>query len=86
MSDNIPAPVDSPRQGLLEVVRERLRLKHCRIRTGKSYVSWIRRYIHFHGKRHPRRMGKAHIAAFLTALAVKRDVASATQCEATGVV
>jgi len=82
MSDNTPSHSDTPRPRLLEVVRERLRLKHYSIRTEKAYVTWIRRYIQFHGKRHPREMGKGEIETFLTALAVERDVASATQNQA----
>ena len=43
---------------LLDQVRSVIRLKHYSIRTGKSYVSWIKRYIIFHDKRHPTDMGK----------------------------
>ena len=57
-------------------------MKHYSIRTEKTYVTWIKRYIHFHGKRHPKEMGKAQIEAFLTALAVKRNVSAATQNQA----
>lgn len=80
MSNNLPPSFPGPR--LLDVVRERLRVKHYSIRTEKTYVTWIKRYIHFHGKRHPKEMGKAQIEAFLTALAVKRNVSAATQNQA----
>jgi integron integrase len=64
---------------LLDKVRERIRLKHYSIRTEQAYVDWIRRFILFHGKRHPAEMGAAEIVAFLTDLAVERNVAAATQ-------
>ena len=71
---------DSPK--LLDRVRHRLRLKHYSMRTETAYVGWIRRFIHHHGKRHPAGMGKAEVEAFLTALAVERNVAAATQGQA----
>jgi integron integrase len=82
MSDNMfTSPVASqPR--LLDLVRARLRLKHYSIRTEKSYVAWIKRYILFHDKRHPRDMGKREIEAFLSALALDRNVAASTQNQA----
>ncbi|THF60812.1 integron integrase [Pseudothauera rhizosphaerae] len=67
---------------LLDVVRDRIRLKHYSLRTEQAYLGWIRRYIIHHGKRHPRDMGKAEVEAFLTALAVERDVSAATQSQA----
>ena len=48
----------APSMKLLDRVRQRIRLKGYSIRTEKSYVSWIRRYILFHGKRHPRESGR----------------------------
>lgn len=72
-----PAP-----KKLLDQVREVIRLKHYSRRTEKSYVSWIRRFILFHDKRHPQDMGGREIEAFLTDLAVKRKVASSTQNQA----
>ncbi|MGH8559107.1 MAG: phage integrase N-terminal SAM-like domain-containing protein [Methylococcales bacterium] len=50
---------------LLDQVRERIRCKHYNIRTEKSYLDWIRRFISFHGKKHPVEMGAAEIEAFL---------------------
>ena len=67
---------------LLDQVRHRIRLKHYSIRTEQAYTDWIRRYIHFHGKRHPAGMGAVEIEAFLTDLAVARNVAAATQNQA----
>ena len=67
---------------LLTQVRERIRLKHYSLRTETAYVGWIRRYIVFHGKRHPAEMGKEEAEAFLTSLAVDRNVSAATQNQA----
>ncbi|MDB5801523.1 MAG: integrase [Rhodocyclales bacterium] len=72
----------APAPRLLDQVRDRIRLKHYSIRTEAAYLGWIRRYILFHDKRHPAEMGKAEIEAFLTHLAVQRDVAAATQGQA----
>lgn len=67
---------------LLDVVRDRIRRKHYSFRTEKTYVGWIRRFIFFHGKRHPREMGAPEIEAFLTHLAVNRRVSASTQNQA----
>jgi integron integrase len=67
---------------LLAQVRERIRVKHYSLRTETAYVGWIKRYIHFHGKRHPAEMGKDEAEAFLTSLAVDRNVSAATQNQA----
>ncbi len=50
--------MNSPPLKLLDKVRVRIRLKGYSIRTEKSYVSWIKRFILFHSKRHPQEMGK----------------------------
>ena len=57
-------------QKLLDQVREVIRLKHYSYRTEETYVQWIRRYILFHNKHHPKDMGVPEIEAFLTHLAV----------------
>jgi len=67
---------------LLDRVRERIRFKHYSIRTEDSYVQWIRRFILFHGKRHPSEMGAVEVEAFLTHLAVAGNVAASTQNQA----
>jgi len=67
---------------LLDRVRQCIRLKGYSIRTEKSYVSWIKRFILFHGKRHPQEMGKIEIEAFLSHLVMNRNVASSTQNQA----
>ena len=67
---------------LLDQVRNVLRLKHYAIRTEEAYLDWIRRFILFHQKRHPREMGAAEITEFLTHLAVVDNVAASTQNQA----
>jgi site-specific recombinase XerD len=67
---------------LLDQVRESVRLRHYSYRTEQQYVGWIRRFIRFHGKRHPREMGATEVETFLTSLAVQRGVAAATQNQA----
>ena len=67
---------------LLEQVREVIRVRHYSLRTEETYVRWIKRFILFHGKRHPQKMGKLEIEAFLSFLVMKRNVASSTQNQA----
>ena len=59
-----------------------VRLRHLSRRTEKTYVAWIRRFILFHGKRHPNELGPPDVTAFLSALAVRDRVASSTQNQA----
>ncbi|MES1923982.1 integron integrase [Salinisphaera sp. T31B1] len=72
----------TPKKKLLDQVRDVLRVQHYSYRTEQSYIGWIKRYIIFHGKRHPRDMGKVEIEAFLTHLAVDRQVSASTQNQA----
>lgn len=67
---------------LLTQVRDRLRVKHYSLRTETAYLQWIKRFILFHEMRHPRDMGKVELEAFLTSLAVDRNVSAATQSQA----
>jgi integron integrase len=67
---------------LLDQVREAIRLRHYSYRTEQQYVAWIRRYILFHEKRHPRELGGPHVESFLTHLAVDCQVTAATQAQA----
>jgi hypothetical protein len=69
MSIDTPPP---PR--LLEQVRAVLRRKHYSLRTGEAYVGWVKRFVLFHDKRHPREMGRAEVEVFLT------DLLSAVSC------
>ena len=72
----------SPQPKLLDQVRSLIRMKHYSIRTEQTYISWIKRFIVFHNKRHPADMGTREIEAFLTDLAVNRKVAASTQNQA----
>ncbi|HEY0710725.1 MAG TPA: integron integrase [Polyangia bacterium] len=78
------APVDltvaKPR--LLDRVRAVMRARHYSARTEVAYLGWIRRFVLFHGKRHPEQMGEAEVMAFLSSLAVDGHVASSTQNQA----
>jgi integron integrase len=67
---------------LLDQVRAAIRVRHYSLRTEQSYCAWIRRFIFYHDKRHPREMGAAEIRTFLTHLAAERDVAASTQNQA----
>lgn len=64
---------------LLDQMREVFRLKHLSFRTEKAYIGWVKRFIVFHDKRHPKDMGAAEIRAFLTYLATHEHVAASTQ-------
>ncbi len=72
--------MDKPK--LLDQVRNLIRVKHYSIRTEEAYLKWIKRYILFHHKKHPRDMGEKEISRYLTHLAVNRNVAAATQNQA----
>jgi len=72
----------APPKKLLDQVREAIRIKHYSYRTEESYVYWIRRFILFHDKRHPRDMGRVEIEAFLSHLAMQEQVAASTQNQA----
>ena len=67
---------------LLDQIRNKLRVKHYAIRTEEQYLHWIKRFILFHGKRHPKDMGAAQVEAFLTNLAVAGKVSASTQNQA----
>ena len=67
---------------LLDQVRDVLRKRHYSIRTEHVYVDWIKRYIFFHNKRHPREMGTKEISLFLSHMAVEKNVAASTQNQA----
>jgi len=57
-------------------------VRHYSLRTEQVYVGWVRRYVHFHGLRHPRELGAPEVAAFLTHLASERNVSASTQGQA----
>ena len=64
---------------LLDQLRDLIRTKHLSIRTEKTYVQWAKRFILYHNKTHPARMGAEQINQYLTFLAVKKRVAAPTQ-------
>ncbi len=70
------------KRGLLEVAQEKMRTRHMAFRTEQVYLRWIRQYITFHGRRHPRELGAAEVEQFLSHLAVQRKVGAGTQNQA----
>ena len=78
----VRAPEGGPPPKLLDRVREAVRVRHYSRRTEQAYVDWIRRYILFHQKKHPSTMGATEIVAFLSWLAVDRQVSASTQNQA----
>jgi len=75
------SPSPKPRK-LLDQVSDTIKIKHYSSRTGETYTYWIRQYIIFHGKRHPKEMGVPEIEAFLAHLATKKNFSSSTQTQA----
>lgn len=77
------SPPDSPPPvRFLDQVRARIRVKHYSLRTERVYVDWVRRYVLYHGKRHPRDLGAGDVERFLSDLAVRRHVSASTQNQA----
>jgi len=81
-TDLLPGSAAAQPPKLLDQVRHAVRVRHYSYRTEEAYVSWIRRYVHFHRKRHPMELGAAEINGFLSALAVDRGVSASTQNQA----
>jgi integron integrase len=84
MSGSFSGP-DGPTPGqprLLDRVRHAIRARHYSLRTEEAYVAWVRRFILFHGKRHPMEMGEREINVFVTSLAVDGPVSASTQTQA----
>lgn len=79
--DSTPVRTPPPPK-LLDQLRASLRLRHYSLRTEQQYLQWVRRFILFHGKRHPKTMGATEVEAFLTHLAVEGEVAASTQNQA----
>lgn len=67
---------------LLEELIAAIRIRHYSRRTEEAYAGWVRRFILFHGKRHPKEMGEPELQAFLTHLAMQRHVSASTQNQA----
>jgi integron integrase len=73
-------PSQPPR--LLDALREQIRLRNFSLRTEQAYADWVKRFILFHGKRHPKDMGAPELEAFLSHLATRRQVSAGTQNQA----
>jgi integrase len=82
MDRTLQPPVSAGEPKLLDQVRDVCRFRHYSIRTEQGYADWIKRYIFFHGKRHPKDLTAAHVRDFLTHLAVKGKVTASTQNQA----
>ena len=79
-----PELPDTPRQPpkLLDRMREAIRVRHYALATERNYIQWAKRFIYFHGKRHPAEMGAAEVETFLSSLATDRNVSASTQNQA----
>src|SRR5229473_8195700 len=75
-------PTSAAKPRLLDRVRDAIRARHYSRRTEEAYFAWIRRYIFFHGKRHPAEMGAPELTRYLSSLAVEGNVAASTQNQA----
>ena len=80
--DTRQPPAAPARPRLLDQVRDAIRRRHYSYRTEETYIHWIKRFIYFHSKRHPREMAAAEVTSFLNHLARDRNVAAATQNQA----
>jgi len=77
-----PAGAAAPPPRLLEQVRSHIGARHDSLRTERAYLDWVRRFVHFHGRRHPGELSAEHIAASPSSLANDRHVAASTQNQA----
>jgi integron integrase len=82
MATSVSRESGQGKRKLLDRVRDAIRFKHYSLRTEQAYVDWIKRFILFHGKRHPDSMGAEEVRAFLTDLAANQNVAASTQNQA----
>ena len=74
--------IPNPKLRFMEQCREVMRFRRLALRSEQAYLEWIKRFIFFHDKRHPKDMGKAEVQAFLTHLAAQRNVSAGTQNQA----
>lgn len=81
-ADLPPVALTPPPPRLLERLRIHLRTQHYSLRTEEAYLNWVRRFILYHNKRHPQEMGSVEVGAFLSHLAVERQVSASTQNQA----
>ncbi len=80
--DDVTRPPAPTKPKLLDRVRQEIRTRHYSRRTEKAYLHWIKRFIFFHGVRHPADMGQAEVTRFLSSLAVDSNLAASTQNQA----
>lgn len=78
-SGTTPESPGRPAPKLLNQVRDAIRVRHYGIRTEDAYVYWMKRFILFHGKQHPRALNAAAVSAFLSHLAADGKVSASTQ-------
>jgi site-specific recombinase XerD len=74
--------VHNEKREVLERMRQAIRIRHYSLRTEEAYLAWIKRFIIFHDKKHPKDMGASEIQQFLSHLAVRVNVAASTQNQA----
>ena len=82
MAESVVRTPPAGKPKLLDQVRDVIRRKHYSIRTEQAYIDWIKRFIIYHGKRHPGEMAEEEVAEFLTHLARHLNVAASTQNQA----
>ncbi len=82
LQSNISHTKNNPLVKLLDQVRRACRTKHLSLSTEQAYVGWTRRYVRYHGLRHPGQLSEADVQAFLSYLAAERGVAVSTQNQA----
>jgi len=82
IEQNATAPPGAQAPRLMGQVRAAIRTRHYSLRTEEAYTHWVKRYIFFHGKRHPRDIGAPEVEAFLSDLATVRNVSASTQNQA----
>ena len=82
MDSTLVKSIGDRKPKLLDRVRDICRYRHYSIRTEEAYANWVRRYVLFHGKRHPEELGEDAVRAFLTHLAVGGKVSASTQNQA----
>lgn len=82
MQQTLPGKNETRKPKLLDEMRRVIRGKHYSLRTEKAYLDWVRRFVLFHGKRHPSEMGAGEVREFLNYMSAERDVAASTQNQA----
>lgn len=79
MTMDVPSPIAANPTRFMDRLRGFIRTRGLAYQTEKTYVFWIKRYIHFHGRRHPEQMGASEVEAFLSHLVLQANVSVATQ-------